>query len=230
MHADRSAVILRADHLGRAVAAKVLVDDVSFELPAGQVLAITGPSGSGKTSLLRLLNRLNEPTSGTVYFEDVDYRTIPTGDLRRKIGLVTQRPFLFPGTIADNLRFGPSQRGETVSDETIDHLLCLVGLQGYGSRNITNLSGGEAQRVSFARTMANSPTILLLDEPTSSLDEASRGEVEVLIQKTVRTQSLTCVLVTHDTAQAVRLADRALLLQGGRVVRHGLVTEVLHAQ
>jgi len=228
MDALKSEAILRADHLGRSLPTKVLVDNVSFEVPPGQVLAITGASGSGKTSLLRLLNRLDEPTSGTVYFEGLDYRRIPTRELRRKIGLVTQRPFLFPGTVADNLRFGPAQRGETVSNEAIDQLLKMVGLEGYGSRSITNLSGGEAQRVSFARTMANSPTVLLLDEPTSSLDEDSRGEVEVLIQKTVQTQSLPCVLVTHDMAQAIRLADRALILEAGRVARYGPVAEVLH--
>jgi len=229
MDAEKTDAILRADHLGRAVAAKILVNDVSFEVPEGQVLAITGPSGSGKTSLLRLLNRLNEPTAGTVYFKGADYRTIPPRELRRQIGLVTQRPFLFPGTIADNLRFGPAQRGQSVSIGAIDQLLTMVGLEGYGSRSVTNLSGGEAQRVSFARTLANSPTVLLLDEPTSSLDEASREEVETLIRKTVQSQRLTCVLVTHDMGQAIRLADFALVLEAGRVLRYGPVKEVLHA-
>jgi len=226
----KSDVILQADHLGRSLPGKMLVDDVSFALPAGRVVAITGPSGSGKTSLLRLLNRLDEPSSGTVYFEQADYKTIPPRLLRRKIGLVTQRPFLFPGTIAENLRFGPAQRGEVLSQAEIDQLLQQVGLEDYSSRNVSNLSGGEAQRVSFARTLANSPVILLLDEPTSSLDEASRQEVELLIQRTVRDQHLTCVLVTHDVAQALRLADVALVLEAGRVTRLGPVNEVLHAQ
>jgi putative ABC transport system ATP-binding protein len=111
----------------------------------------------------------------------------------------------------------------------VEELLALVGLKGYASRNVANLSGGEAQRVSVARTLANSPLVLLLDEPTSALDEASKLEVESSIQRIVRDQGLTCVLVTHDTAQAARLAQRALLLEAGRVVRHGPIREVLHA-
>jgi ABC-type iron transport system FetAB ATPase subunit len=221
--------ILRTEHLGRAVKDKVLVDDATFEIQTGEVLAIVGPSGSGKSSLLRLLNRLDEPTVGTVYVEATDYRQIAPCDLRRKLGMVNQRPYLFPGTVEDNLQFGPRQRGERLSPDSVEELLALVGLKGYAGRNVANLSGGEAQRVSVARTLANSPLILLLDEPTSALDEASKLEVESSIQRIVRDQGLTCVLVTHDTAQAARLAERALLLEAGRIVRHGPIREVLHA-
>jgi putative ABC transport system ATP-binding protein len=223
------AVILRAEHLGRTVPGKVLVQDIDFAVRRGEVLALSGPSGSGKSSLLRLLNRLDEPTSGTVFVEGVDYRNIAPRELRRKLGLVTQRPYLFPGTVADNLRFGPAQRGALLSQEAIDNLLSEMGLQGYSGRDVAHLSGGEAQRVSVARTLANSPLVLLLDEPTSALDDAAKLEVESSIQKVVRDQSLTCVVITHDIAQAARLAHRALLLDAGRIVRAGSVSEVLHA-
>jgi putative ABC transport system ATP-binding protein len=149
--------------------------------------------------------------------------------LRRKLGMVNQRPYLFPGTVEDNLQFGPLQRGESLSHDVIEQLLSRVGLKGYASRNVANLSGGEAQRVSVARTLANSPLVLLLDEPTSALDETSKLEVESSIQNVVHDQGLTCVLVTHDTAQAMRLAERAILLEAGRIVRTGLIHEVLHA-
>lgn len=221
--------ILRTDRLGRAVKDKVLIADATFEVRAGKVLAIVGPSGSGKSSLLRLLNRLDEPTSGTVYLGQTDYRQIAPRDLRRKLGMVNQRPYLFPGTVEQNLRFGPLQRGEPLSQDAIDQLLLRVGLNGYASRNVSNLSGGEAQRVSVARTLANSPEVLLLDEPTSALDETSKLEVESCIQNIIRNQRLTCILVTHDTAQATRLAECALLLEGGRVTRAGPIHEVLHA-
>src|ERR1700675_2214115 len=204
-------LILRAEHLGRTVNGKILVQDANFELHKGEVLAIVGPSGSGKRSLLRLLNRLDEPTSGAVYVEATDYRQIPPRELRRKLGMVNQRPYLFPGTVEQNLRFGPQQRGESLSQDSIDQLLTRVGLKGYASRNIANLSGGEAQRVSVARTLANSPLALLLDEPTSALDDAAKLEVEYAIQRVVRDQGLTCVIVTHDVAQALRLAGRALV-------------------
>jgi len=221
--------ILRTEHLSRVVKEKVLVEDATFEVRTGEVLAIVGPSGSGKSSLLRLLNRLDEPTSGTVYVEGIDYRQIAPRELRRKLGLVNQRPYLFPGTVEQNLRFGPLQRGETLSQDAIERLLSRVGLKGYAGRNVANLSGGEAQRVSVARTLANSPLVLLLDEPTSALDETSKREVESAIQRIVREQGLTCILVTHDTAQAARLAERALVLEAGRVLRHGPISEVLHA-
>lgn len=143
--------------------------------------------------------------------------------------MVMQRPFLFPGTVEENLRFGPRQEGTALPAELVEDLLIQVGLKDYARRDVTNLSGGEAQRVSVARTLANSPLVLLLDEPTSALDEDSKREVELLLQKIVRDEKLTCVMVTHDTAQAERLAQRALLLQAGRIVRIGAVSEVLHA-
>jgi putative ABC transport system ATP-binding protein len=226
---SNSESILRVEHLSRLIKDKTLVQDATFEVRRGEVLAIVGPSGSGKTSLLRLLNRLDEPTTGTVYVQGVDYRTMEPRELRRQLGLVTQRPFLFPGTVAENLRFGPAQRGESLSQDAVEELLSQVGLKGYAGRDVANLSGGEAQRVSVARTLANSPMVLLLDEPTSALDEASKLEVESLIQEIVRNQTLTCVLVTHDVSQAARLADRALLVDAGRIVRIGSVNEVLHA-
>jgi len=221
--------ILRTEHLSRVVKDKVLVEDATFEVRTGEVLAIVGPSGSGKSSLLRLLNRLDEPSSGTVYVEGIDYRQIAPRELRRKLGMVNQRPYLFPGTVEQNLRFGPLQRGESLSQDSIEQLLARVGLKGYASRNVANLSGGEAQRVSVARTLANSPLVLLLDEPTSALDETSKLEVESTIQRIVREQGLTCILVTHDTAQAARLAERVLLLEAGHIVRQGPIDEVLHA-
>jgi len=227
--APTDSVLLRIEHLGRAVRQKVLVDDANFAARTGEVLAIVGPSGSGKTSLLRLLNRLDEPTTGTVFLKDTDYRQIAPRELRRRLGMVTQRPFLFPGTVAENLRFGPAQRGETLPAAAIDDLLARVGLDGYGTRDVANLSGGEAQRVSVARTLANSPLALLLDEPTSALDEAAKLEVESLLQNIVREHRMTCIVVTHDVAQAARIADRALLLELGRIIRAGPVNEVLHA-
>jgi putative ABC transport system ATP-binding protein len=224
-----SPVVLRAEGLARSVPTKVLVREASFDVRKGEMLAIVGPSGSGKSSLLRLLNRLDEPTSGTVYLDGVDYRQIAPRDLRRRVGMVTQRAFLFPGTVAENLRFGPGQRGQNLADSRIEELLAGVGLAGYGSREVANLSGGEAQRVSFARTLANSPELLLLDEPTSALDEDSKREVERIMQQIRRTQGIPGVLVTHDVAQAMRLAQPALILEAGRIVRSGPVEEVLRA-
>jgi len=226
---DQSPAILRAENLGRTVGEKILVAGASFAVHNGETLAIVGPSGSGKSSLLRLLNRLDEPTSGTVYLNAIDYRQIAPGELRRRVGMVTQRAYLFPGTISENLRFGPRQRGEELDDRRIEELLTGVGLAGFGSRDVANLSGGEAQRVSFARTLANSPEVFLLDEPTSALDDESKHGVEALVTQIGREQSIPCVLVTHDVAQAARLAHRVIILESGRIMRSGTAEEVFRA-
>jgi putative ABC transport system ATP-binding protein len=219
--------ILRTDKLTRLAQEVRLVDSVSVEVHCCDVIAIVGPSGAGKSSFLRLLNRLDEPTEGTVYFEGVDYRTIPPRQLRQQIGMVLQQPYLFPGSVAENIRFGPQQRAESISDEQIEQLLHQVALPGYAGREVSNLSGGEAQRVSVARTLANSPKMLLLDEPTSSLDPASEKDVEQLLVKIFREQSLTCLIVTHDMEQALRMASKAILMNAGRVEKFGNVKEVV---
>jgi putative ABC transport system ATP-binding protein len=164
-----------------------------------------------------------------VYFAGEDYRKLEPRELRRKVGMVTQRPYLFPGTVATNLNFGPQQRGETLERMALEQLLEQVALRGFADRNVASLSGGEAQRVSLARTLANQPEVVLLDEPTSSLDETSKGEAEALLLRVVSEHQLTCAIVTHDAAQAVRVAQRTLLMNAGKIVRDGPTSEVLHA-
>ncbi|HEV2400008.1 MAG TPA: phosphate ABC transporter ATP-binding protein [Candidatus Sulfotelmatobacter sp.] len=221
--------ILRTDHLTRSVGELTLVDDISVDVQSGEVLAVVGPSGSGKSSFLRLLNRLDEPTSGTVFFEGVDYRQIAPQELRRKVGMVTQKAFLFPGTVIENISFGPLQRRESFPQSQGEELLGRVGLEGYALRDVANLSGGEAQRVSLARALANSPRVLLLDEPTSALDDEAKAGVETLMRDIIRETHLTCIVVTHDTAQALRMATRVMKLERGRVTQIGAASEVLHA-
>jgi ABC-type methionine transport system ATPase subunit len=223
------AMVLRTEHLGRRVGDVSIVTDVSLDVHHGEMLGIVGASGSGKSSFLRLLNRLDEPTSGTVFLDGQDYRQFPPRELRRRVGMVTQRPFLFPGNVAGNIRFGPLQRGEALADQDIAQLLERVGLPGFAAREVANLSGGEQQRVSLARALANCPQILLLDEPTSALDEQAKTGVEQLICSLLRDTSLTCVMVTHDRDQARRMCDRVALLEAGRLIQYGKPAEVLGA-
>jgi putative ABC transport system ATP-binding protein len=128
-----------------------------------------------------------------------------------------------------NITFGPRQRGERLATEHVAALLDRVGLPGYQDRDVRNLSGGEAQRVSVARTLANAPDALLLDEPTSALDEASVRGIEQLLRSLVQEQRMTCVIVTHNRAQAARIATSTMVLQGGRLLAIGPTSEVLHA-
>ena len=227
---NEAKTVLETDHLSRVVSGKRLVDDITVHVQKGELLTVVGPSGSGKSSFLRLLNRLDEPTSGTVYLEGHDYRQIPPRELRRRVGLVTQTPYLFPGTIADNLRFGPRQQGKDLPEETITFLLDQVGLADRAKSDVANLSGGEAQRVSLARAIANSPAVLLMDEPTSALDEEAKEEVEALILQIVQQNALTCVIVSHDLAQAARIASRVMIIKAGRLEKIGLAREVIHVE
>ncbi|HZD51077.1 MAG TPA: ATP-binding cassette domain-containing protein [Silvibacterium sp.] len=206
-----------------------LLENVSFGVAKAEVLAVLGPSGAGKSTLLRLLNRLDEPTGGAILLGGEDYRALPPRTLRRRVGMIMQRAYLFPGTVAENVRFGPVQDGLTISDAEIENLLNQVGLAGYGARDVATLSGGEAQRVAITRALANSPEVLLLDEPTSALDELAKEGVETLLESLIRQRGLTCVWVTHDAAQAGRMADLVLLLEAGRMTSFGRAAEILQA-
>ena len=218
---------LETRSLSRAVAGKFLVKEVSVQVPKGEVLAVVGRSGAGKSSFLRLLNRLDEPTGGAVLLAGEDYRTLPPQELRRRVGMVMQRAHLFPGTVADNVGFGPHQRGSGLAPDAIAGLLARVGLPGYATRDVANLSGGEAQRVSLARSLANDPEALLLDEPTSALDAESAHAIEALLLDLVAERQLSCVLVTHSKQQAASLAVCTLVLEAGAPVAWGPTAEVL---
>lgn len=219
--------LLETRNLGRVVDGDRILDDVSVSVPESTVLVVVGPSGSGKSSFLRLLNRLDEPTEGTVLLGGEDYRTIPPRTLRRRVGLVPQDPALVPGTVFENVARGPLLRGDPVDEAEVGRLLGRLGLDGYADRDIEELSGGEKQRVAIARTLLNDPDVLLLDEPTSHLDSASEATVESLLTDLIRELDLTVVMVTHDEEQARRMGDRALVLREGRLDRLGPVEEVL---
>jgi putative ABC transport system ATP-binding protein len=222
--------LLRTHELSRQAGDKLIVDHISLDVYEGDMIAILGKSGAGKSSFLRLINRLDEPTYGTVYLDGQDYRQLSPRELRRRVGMMMQAAYLFPGTVADNVRFGPRQQGIELTASQIDDLLEAVGLKGFAGRDVTRLSGGEAQRVSLARALANRPEVLLLDEPTSALDDRAEREIEALLTRVIRDYKLTCMMITHDTAQAERIANRAILIDAGRLVANGTVEEVLRAE
>jgi putative ABC transport system ATP-binding protein len=174
--------------------------------------ALLGPSGSGKSTLLRLLNRLADPDAGTVRFHGTDVRELDPLDLRRRVGLVPQLPAPVPGTVADNVGFGPHLYGEEVDLEVP---VRLAGLDSsFLDRDASRLSVGEQQRVMLARALALEPEVLLLDEPTASLDPTATAAVEDALR---RLRDVSLVLVTHNRDQAARLTDRTIQLRDGRV-------------
>lgn len=218
---------LETDSLTRVIDGEQIVDSVSMQVQTSDVVAIIGPSGAGKSSFLRLLNRLDEPTEGTVYLDGTDYREVEPQELRRRIGLIPQDPALSRGTISENVALGARIRDEPVNRERVTALLERMGLGGYEDRPVDDLSGGEQQRVSIARTVYIDPEVLLLDEPTSHLDSATEERIEELLAELIRDDNLTCILVTHDTAQAQRLGDRIVKMVDGRIVAEGTPWEVI---
>lgn len=218
---------LETRNLERVVDGDRLLEDVSVSIPESTVLVVVGPSGAGKSSFLRLLNRLDEPTEGTVLLDGEDYRNLSPRGLRKRVGLVPQDPALVPGTVFENVARGPLLRDEPVDETHLAELLERLGLTGYEDRDVEELSGGEKQRVAIARTLLNDPDVLLLDEPTSHLDSAAEERVETLLIDLIRELDLTVVMVTHDEDQAQRIGDGVMVLQNGRVDRIGPVEEVL---
>ncbi len=172
--------------------------------------ALVGPSGAGKSTLLRLLNRLADPDGGTVRFAGADVRELDPLELRRRACLVPQLPALLPGTVAENVRFGPGLCGR---DADVAHSLELAGLgRSYAEREAGRLSVGEQQRVMLARALAFEPEVLLLDEPTSALDPRTEAGVEATLMRLVHEHGVSAVVVTHDRGQARRLARRTIEL------------------
>jgi putative ABC transport system ATP-binding protein len=199
---------------------------LSTELPEGSS-CVAGPSGCGKSTLLRLLNRLADPRSGEVRYRRVDVRELDPLPLRREVCLVPQLPALLEGTVADNVRYGADLAGRECE---VERALELAGLDtGYADRDVTRLSVGEQQRVMLARALALEPRVLLLDEPTSALDAEARGSVEQTLVGLRERLAISIVLVTHDLAQARRLADWVVRLDAGKVVARGSARELIEA-
>jgi putative ABC transport system ATP-binding protein len=196
-------------------AGKEVLRGVSARIGTG-ASAIAGPSGCGKSSLLRVLNRLADPDIGSVSYRDRPLTEYPVLDLRREVSLVPQLPALLEGTVEHNITYAA---GLAHREPEPARSLDLVGLDAsFAPRDASKLSVGEQQRVMLARALAQSPSVLLLDEPTSALDAAARDSVEATLLDLRRRLDISLVLVTHDLAQAERLADSVLRLDGGRTV------------
>ena len=194
--------------------------DVSFDVAAGEVIGVLGSSGSGKTTLLRAISGLQSVSTGNVVLDGVDITKTPTH--LRGIGLMFQEHALFPHLdVADNVSFGLRMAKMPKPDrsERVAEVLELVGLAGFGSRDIASLSGGERQRVALARTIAPSPLLLLLDEPMGSLDRVLRDRLVSELGNLINRLGLTVVYVTHDRSEAFELADRIAVLDSGQLVQ-----------
>jgi tungstate transport system ATP-binding protein len=221
--------MLRTTNVSQSYADECVFRDVSLDVDTGEVVAVIGPSGVGKTTLLRMLALSLEPDDGTVTFDGTDAWAVDEAErlsLRRRIGMVFQEASLFDGSVARNVEYGlrirrpwtDRLRGELRSvlssngtADAVRESLDIVGLRDKMEQHAASLSGGEAQRVSFARALAYEPDVLLLDEPTSDLDPRNTDVIEEAISE-ARNRGIGVVVATHDMHQAERVADRVAVL------------------
>jgi putative ABC transport system ATP-binding protein len=230
MSNNEKTIIIEARGLTREIAGSNgrlrTVDGVSFSFHRGEVYNIIGPSGAGKSSFLRLLNRLDEPTGGEVLFNGRLLSTYKPTELRKKVSMLFQTPYLFPGTVRDNIEYCLPGIGA----EEMDTLMLRVGLKPeIALKESGGLSAGEKQRVALARSLVQGPEVLLLDEPTSALDPTSSRRIEQLILSLARDLTLTVIMVTHHPDQALRVGGYALLFVSGRLVESGRTEVVLNS-
>lgn len=208
---------------------RAILDGVDLVLEPGRRYVLVGASGSGKTTLLRLLNRLEDPASGQLLVGATPMRELPVRAVRAGVGLVFQAPRPLPGTVGENLCYPSQVRGRRVPEPAVTTaILEEFGLDpGWLGRDAASLSGGERQRLAIATALLAEPEILALDEPTSALDPAAAAKIADRLAERCRTGGLRTVVVTHQRELAPRLGEVAVMLQAGRIVSVGPVSEVL---
>lgn len=225
---------IRFEHVSRQFPGtpRPAVDDCSLEVEEGAFVVLLGPSGCGKTTLLKMVNRLYEPTAGQIFFDGTDIREFKVTTLRQQIGYVIQQVGLFPHmTVAQNVAVVPNLLGwprERI-DPRVDELLALIKLppDEYRDRYPSQLSGGQQQRVGLARALAGDPRVMLMDEPFGAIDAITRTSLQDEMLRLQRQLQKTILFVTHDVEEALRLADKIVVMQAGRIVQYDTPFNIL---
>jgi tungstate transport system ATP-binding protein len=212
--------LFRIENLSKAFGNKKVLHNINLTILRGEIFAFIGPSGVGKTTMLRLLNLLEMPTSGKLIFEGNDNAILQKNNVMRRMSMLFQRPAIFNTSVFNNIAYGLVIRRvdkKTIEKKVID-ALAVVGLAGRGKQKADTLSGGEAQRMAFARAIVYKPDVLLLDEPTANLDPANVAKIEDIIRK-IRTElSTTIIMASHNIYQVRRIADRVGILLNGELI------------
>lgn len=210
---------------------RTILEQLSFGVGRGQISVIVGPSGGGKSSLVRLLNRLEDPLSGRILLGGVDIASLDPLVLRRRVGLVLQKPTMFAGTVLKNLQHSFQLRQETAPDagaallrQTLELCRLEVDLLAQQART---LSIGQQQRVNLARTLIGGPEVLVLDEPTSALDRPTGDRLASTLKELCRSTGMTLLMVTHDLRLAERIADHLGYLEAGKILEQGPAARLL---
>ncbi|WP_164670188.1 phosphate ABC transporter ATP-binding protein [Virgibacillus doumboii] len=199
-----------------------ILKNITGSIPEGKITTLVGPSGAGKTTLFKLCNGLQSPDSGDIYIKNKHIDSYDPVELRRNVGIALQKATMIGGSVQKNLELPLKLQGQELSMERAKELLKVVGLdEDFLRRNTKDLSGGQQQKLSIARTLVNSPEVLLLDEITSSLDSVSRQDIEELIVEIKRKYGTTILWITHNLQQALTIGDYTWVMMDGEVVETG---------
>ena len=219
--------MLEVQHVFKTYEGKPLLSDISFQVDTGETVCLLGASGSGKSTLLRIIAGLEDADAGFISFDGMDLTSIPAH--RRDFGLVFQDYALFPHlNVNENVAFGLKMRRLAQEEiaQRITNSLELVNLSGFGTRRVTDLSGGEQQRVALARALATRPRLLMFDEPLGALDRTLREDLLNELRSILHQTKIPAIYVTHDQEEAFTIADRVLILHDGKIVREGSPADV----
>ena len=222
-------VLIEIRRLFKSFGLSEILKGINLDVEEGRVLALIGPTGSGKTTLLRLIDLLDKPTEGNIFFNGCDICYLSSKEklkIRRKMGMVFQKPVMFSASVYENVSYGLKVRGKGNSRLEIQGALEEVGLSGYESRDAATLSGGEMQRIALARAMVIKPEVLLLDEPTANLDLRSAYAVDELIKRQANC-GRTVIMASHNMTECRKLANKVAVLVDGRITRTGKPEEIL---
>ncbi|TRZ88997.1 MAG: phosphate ABC transporter ATP-binding protein [Methanosarcinales archaeon] len=225
--------IFRTENLCVTYGEKEALKNIDLVIRRGEIFALMGPSGAGKTTLLRILNLFEKPTYGCLVFEGIRLNGTQTEKInaRRKMSLLFQTPSVFNASVFENVAYGLKVRGadKRTIEKKVLNALTIVGLEGKEQQRARTLSGGEAQRMAFARAIVYDPNILLLDEPTSSLDPANVAMIEEIIKRIRRERGTTIVFATHNIYQVKRIADRVGILLNGELIEVNSIERIFEA-
>ena len=214
---DLNHIVLRRE-------AVTILNDLSFTVNRGDTLAVLGPSGAGKTSLLRLLNGMDSPTSGSIIFDNQPLEDHPALELRKNVGMVFQSPVMMKGSVEENLRITERWSGNIFSADKLITVMEHVGLdQRFLSKDAQSLSGGEKQRVALARVLLNEPRVLLLDEPTANLDPKLAKSIIKLFSDLQKELGLTVLISSHNHSLIEKFVNRVVVVIDGKIIEEGYV-------
>ncbi len=217
-------IVIKIEEVKKVYNGKVALNIAHLEFESGMIYALVGPNGAGKTTLLRLINMLEKPTDGNIYFYNQRIDQLQSLEIRRQMTLVMQNAVLFRTNVYNNVAYGLKVRGYKKGEihSKVLSALEMVGLSGFEHRKAKQLSAGESQRVAVARAIVLEPKLLLMDEPTANLDRKNIQVIEEILKKINSEKKATIIFTTHDLSQAYRLTDKVIMLLDGKVIPKNL--------